>query len=136
MAIATLPRVDTREEVVFTEDPDVTPKNGCLGWIPTHAADVESGADVVEVRPLNIAERTSALDIDGIHAGMLRRVKKGITRVNGSSKPGEIREWIDRCPSDVMFLLGCYIASVTAGDDPQKSQAAFFRETPEDPGAD
>lgn len=136
MAIATLPTLDSRSEVVFTEDPDVTPKNGCSGWITVDAADVKKGADIIEVRPLNIAERTTALDIDGIHAGMLKRVYKGVTKVNGSKDPKEIKAWIQRCPSSAVFLLGCYIASVTAGDDPQISQSAFFRESPDDPGAD
>jgi len=136
MAIATLPTLDTRDEIVFTEDPDVTPKNGCRGWIAVHGADVNDGADILEVRPLNINERTRALDVDGIHQGMLKRVMRGLTRVNGSNKSDEIRSWVERCPSDAVFLLGCYIASVTAGDDPQKSQAAFFREAPGDPGAD
>ena len=136
MAIATLPTIESRLEIVFTEDPDVTPKNGCKGWIAVDAADVDKGADVLEVRPLNIAERTTALDIDGIHAGMLKRVFKGVTKVNGQTDKKQIRDWIERCPSSAVFLLGCYIASVTAGDDPQNSQAAFFREAPEDAGAD
>ena len=128
MAIATLPTRETRELVCFTEDPDVKPKNGSKGWIEVSLADIKDGADVIEVRPLNISERTRALDTDGLHLGMLNRVRSGITKVNGVSEKESIKLWIDRCPSDVMFLLGCYIASVTSGDDPQKSQAAFFRE--------
>ncbi len=136
MAIATLPTIESRDEIVFTEDPDVTPKNGCRGWIVIHEADVTEGADRVEVRPLNISERTKSLDIEGLHAGMLNRVRRGVTRVNGSSKRDVITNWISRVPSDAVFLLGCYIASVTAGDDPQSSQAAFFRETSEGPEGD
>ena len=136
MAIATLPTTESRQEIVFTEDPDVTPKNGCKGWIPVDAADVSKGADVLEVRPLNIAERTTALDIDGIHAGMLRRVLKGVTKVNGMTGAKEIKSWVERCPSSAVFLLGCYIASVTSGDDPQKSQSAFYREGGDESGSD
>ena len=136
MAIATLPTLDTRDRIVYTEDPDVTPKNGRRGWIAADGADVDDGADILEVRPLNINERTRALDVDGIHQGMLKRVMRGVTRVNGSDRGDDIKMWVQRCPSDAVFLLGCYIASVTSGDDPQNSQAAFFREAPDDPGAD
>jgi|TARA_Y100001973_G_scaffold76078_1_gene111142 chromosome condensin MukBEF MukE localization factor len=126
MAIATLPTTNSTAEIVYTLDPDVTPKNGGKGWVLLTDATTKAGADVVEVRPLNIDERSAALDVDGLHSSMVSRCRRGIVSVNGERKQAAINEWLSACPTEAIFLLGCYVASVTAGEDPQESQKAFF----------
>lgn len=126
MAIATLPTTESTAEIVYTYDPDVTPKNGSKGWILKSDATTKSGADVLKVRPLNIDERSAALDVDGLHSAMVKRCRLGLVSVNGSEGDRAIGRWLTACPTEAVFLLGCYIASVTAGEDPQASQRAFF----------
>lgn len=132
MAIATLPTTDSTAEIVYTFDPDVTPKNGSKGWILKTNSTTKAGADVVEIRPLNIDERSAALDVDGLHQSMVSRCRRGIVSVNGSGRRADVGRWLSACPTEAVFLLGCYVASVTAGDDPQVSQGAFFGEDEED----
>ncbi len=136
MAIATLPTTQSTAEVVYTFDPDVVPKNGARGWILKSSATSKAGADVIEVRPLNIDERSGALDVDGLHTSMLSRCRRGVVAVNGERRRKAIDLWLTACPSEAVFLLGCYIASVTAGDDPQTSQSAFFAEDEDGPDQD
>lgn len=128
MAIATLTTTDAKAEVVFEMDPDVTPKNGARGWMLKENATTKAGADVVEVRPLNIDERAATLDVDGLHQSMVARCRRGVVSVNGHTKRQAVEQWLAACPVDILFLLGCYVASVTAGEDPQVSQRAYFGE--------
>jgi hypothetical protein len=132
MAIATLPTTDTTAEIVYSLDPDVTPKNGSVGWILATDATIKTGADVLEVRPLNIDERSASLDVDGLHSSMVARCRRGLVSVNGHKKRRAIDEFLTGCPTEAVFLLGCYVASVTAGEDPQLSQRAYFGEEDED----
>mgnify|MGYP003133620214 CR=1 FL=1 len=126
MAIATLPTTDTTAEIVYELDPDVTPKNGSVGWMLLTEATIKNGADVLEVRPLNIDERSASLDVAGLHSSMVARCRRGIVSVNGHKKRQAVDEFLRACPTEAIFLLGCYVASVTAGEDPQLSQRAYF----------
>ena len=125
MAIATLPTTNATAEIVYALDPDVTPKNGRM--LRTKA-ELKTNADVLEVRPLNIDERTASLDVDGLHSSMVARCRRGLVSVNGHTKKRAIDQFLTACPTEAIFLLGCYIASVTAGEDPQLSQRAYFGE--------
>ena len=92
MAIATLPTTNATAEIVYALDPDVTPKNGSKGWMLRTKAELKTNADVLEVRPLNIDERTASLDVDGLQ----RTHKKTSNRPVSYSLPdgGNLPAWL------------------------------------------
>ena len=122
MAIATLPTTTSTVQVVYTDDPDVTPRNGSRGWILRSEATLAAGADLVELRPLNADERAEAADVDGAHRTMLSRVRMALVSVNGHTDAKHRESFIRACPGTPLFLLGLYVGAITAGQDPQPAQ--------------
>ncbi len=89
----------SEEDVVFSEDPDVTPdaEHAECGWIPVSNAQVRKGADVVRVAALSPGNR-------GLYRGTIERqgtpeanrfaCHRGVMKVNG--KNGKtVSKWVD-----------------------------------------
>lgn len=91
--------IASEEDVVYSEDPDVTPeahRRGC-GWIPVAEASVGVGADVVRIRALTPGERSKFRGVcqvetpaSGNHWAALR----GVVRV-GKWKGEKAAEWVN-----------------------------------------
>lgn len=91
--------IASEEDVVYSEDPDVTPeahRRGC-GWIPVADAACAPGADVVRIRALSPGERSKFRGIyqaerrgAANHWACLRAVVKV-----GKRKGEKVAEWVN-----------------------------------------
>lgn len=82
--------IASEEDVVFSEDPDVTPdaEHADCGWIPVAHAQVRKGADVVKIAALGPGNR-------GLYRGTIERqgtpeanrfaCHRGVLKVNGKN---------------------------------------------------
>ena len=133
MAISTLPTTSAVVEIVYCDDPDVTPSKPELkGWILADLASMQSGADIVSIRPLNVDERARTADVDGRAQMMLARARAGLVMVNGRSGEKARSTWLDGCPDDALFLLGLVVGAVTNNVDHQLLQSAILGAMDED----
>ena len=120
-----------RIELVCTDDPDVTPTDERnQGWILAKDAEVEDGADVIEVRPLNIAQRAEASGAGGQEINgsvvLLAWARLGVKKVNGKGK-AHVAEWFEGLQQDVLWqMLGLYVRAVSNGQDPVPRQRSFY----------
>ena len=127
MAISTLPTTNAVVEIVYCEDPDVTPTDDELrGWIVSDQATIKSGADVISVRPLNVDERARTTDVNGRAQMMLARARFGLVVVNGRTWEKARAAWLDGCPDDALFLLGLFVGAITNNVDHQLLQSAIL----------
>lgn len=127
MAISTLPTTSEVVEIVFCDDPDITPTDEAdRGWILSDRGTIQKGADVLTVRPLNVDERARTTDVDGRARMMLTRARAGIVKVNGRTGEKARAGWLDGCPDDAVFLLGLFIGALTNNVDHQLVQRAVL----------
>ena len=133
MAISTLPTTSSVVEIVYCDDPDVTPTDASLrGWIASDLATLQAGADVITVRPLNVDERARTTDVEGRAQMMLSRARFGLVSVNGKTSEKARSQWLDGCPNDALFLLGIFVGAVTNNVDHQLLQSAILKGVDED----
>lgn len=132
MAIALTPTVDSTVDVVFALDPDVTAKNGARGWMLKSEALMQSGADVLTMRPMNVDERAESLDAGGTRQTGLLRARIGLVAVNGLRSQKARDQWLNNCPDFALLLLGCYVRDITIGADATGNQGVFFAIADED----
>ena len=127
MAIATLPTTGATITVVYCDDPDVTPDDDeARGWVSADTCKVEDGADVLEVRPLNVDERAKTADVEGRSVMMLARARAGLVAANGKRGEKARAAWLNGCPDDAVFLLGLYVGALTNNVEPQILQRAIL----------
>lgn len=132
MAIPTRTRttVDTTIRLVHSVDPDVTPPDeDTVGWFPAAAATYRSGADVVEVRPLDLDQEAhcndSAMDAFTLS---LRRCRCGVVSVNGKKGDEALEKFLKPHGCNTLVVgLASYIDDLTLGEDPRSRQEASFR---------
>lgn len=114
--------IESEEEVVYSEDADVTPQAdriGC-GWIPKGEAQVRPGADVITIRALAPGER-------GKYRGILGQLgtaeanrfagHRGVLKVNGKNGTSVTR-WVDALAQQNALasdLLGDRINQISMG---------------------
>ncbi len=91
--------IASEEDVVFSEDPDVTPdaEHAECGWIPVANAQVRKGADTVRIAALGPGNR-------GLYRGTIERqgtpeanrfaCHRGVMKVNGKNGKAVIA-WVD-----------------------------------------
>tara|TARA_R110000824_G_scaffold131166_1_gene293092 strand:+ start:9291 stop:9722 length:432 start_codon:yes stop_codon:yes gene_type:complete len=123
MSISTLPTTSSVVEIVYCDDPDVTPGDeSSRGWILSDLATAQPDADILVVRPLNVDERARTTDVEGRAQMMLARARAGVVSVNGKTGEKARSRWIDGCPDDAVFLLGLVVGALTNNVDHQLMQ--------------
>lgn len=114
--------VDTEEDVVYSEDPDVTPdanRIGC-GWIPASEAQVRAGADTVRIKALSPGERGKYRGVlVQLGAGEANRFAalRGVLKVNKKSGTAAAK-WVDALAQQnamALDLLGDRINQLSMG---------------------
>lgn len=114
--------IESEEDVVYSEDPDVTPaanRLGC-GWILASDAQVNKGADVVKIKALTPANR-------GKYRGVLAQMgsgeanrfaaHRGVLKINGKGGAA-VTKWVDALAQQnamALDLLGDRINQLAMG---------------------
>ena len=133
MSISTLPTTSSVVEIVYCDDPDVTPTDEKLrGWILSDLATMQADADVLSIRPLNVDERARTTDVEGRAQMMLARARAGVVSVNGKTGEKARSRWLDGCPDDAVFLLGLMVGALTNNVDHQLIQRVVLGLADED----
>lgn len=114
--------IASEEDVVYSEDPDVTPdekRRGC-GWISVSDAQVRGGADVVRIRALTPGERGKFRGIygtDGRGEGNRFAALRAVLSVN-KKKGAAAQKWVDALAQQnalALDLLGARINQLSMG---------------------
>lgn len=109
--------------LVSSADPDVTAKNGLVGWMPKTKAQVRKGADVVKVRALSNVDLARGFDADGPAQSLAGLAMAGVVSVNGDRDCGD---WVSACSYKHAMALGAYIQDISLGVDPSQRQRALY----------
>lgn len=114
-------RADETHRVVYAGDPDVRPRNPkARGWIPAPAARVASGADIVEVHPLNATDCRRAqgalirigdtrVDLGDKDEALIRAAVAAVNDLRGEEAVTEAL----RFPSSAVRDLASYIEGIS-----------------------
>ena len=122
----------SEEEVVYSEDSDVTPDashRGC-GWIPLANAKVQKGADIVEIKALPPGEASKHTDLEERHGARTAAhyaAARGTQKVNGA-RGQKVIAWVDclaQQNGDALERLGKRIMCLTRG----RGAEALYAET-------
>src|SRR5688572_23536024 len=91
--------IESEEDVVYSEDPDVTPaanRVGC-GWILASEAQVRPGADVVKIKALAPSARGKYRGIyarEGKPEANRFAAHRGVLQI-GRKKTAAVTKWVD-----------------------------------------
>lgn len=114
--------IASEEDVVYSEDSDVTPQANRLGcgWIPVDEAQVRAGADVVRIKALTPGERGKYRGILGqLGSGEANRfaAHRGTLKVNRKGGAA-VTKWVDALAQQnamALDLLGDRINQLSMG---------------------
>lgn len=119
----------TEEDVVYSEDPDVTvpPHLAGCGWVPQGECQDRVGADVLRIRAMTDAEKTRARDLwarsgeASMNAFTVKCIVIRVNRWDVKKHPEKVAAWIAAATQQqpiMTDLLARRGDAITMGTDP------------------